>query len=139
MQTDETDRQTDYLNPNQTPQVFHLRNNHFVNVQATYYIRLSASTAIGQVEAACRDRRTEGASFVVTYVLDVRCVVFVKGLGETYMTLHRRVLLVASSRVGSQAYCTEKKHETTITQLLDLVNTAHTYYTNIDVALLLLL
>ena len=39
-------------------------------------------------------RRTERASFVVTYVLDVRCVVYVKGLGETYMTLARRLLLL---------------------------------------------
>ena len=63
-------------------------------MQATnrYYIRLRASTAVGQVEAACRGRRTQGASFVVTYVLGVRCVVYVKGLGETYMTLDRRVL-----------------------------------------------
>ena len=46
---------------------------------------------------------------------------------------------LAGSRVGFQAYCTEKKeHETTITRLLDLVNTAHTYYTNTAVVLLLL-
>ena len=39
-------------------------------------------------------RRTEGASFVVTYVLSVRYMVYVKRLGETYMTLDRRLLLL---------------------------------------------
>ena len=39
-------------------------------------------------------RRTEGARFVIMYVLGVRCVVYVKGLGETYTTLDRRVLLL---------------------------------------------
>ena len=36
----------------------------------------------------------EGASFVVTYVLNVRCVVYVKGLGESYMTFDRSFLLL---------------------------------------------
>ena len=31
---------------------------------------------------------------MVMYVLGVRCLVYVKGLGETYMTLDRRVLLL---------------------------------------------
>ena len=39
-------------------------------------------------------RRTEGGTFVVTYVLSVRCVVYVKGLGEAYMALDSRSLLL---------------------------------------------
>ena len=39
-------------------------------------------------------RRTKETNFVVTYVLGVRCVVYIKGLRETYMTLNRRLLLL---------------------------------------------
>ena len=39
-------------------------------------------------------RRTERPSFVAKYVLGMRCVVYVKGLGETYTTLDRRLLLL---------------------------------------------
>ena len=68
-------------------------------LHGTYYLvcTVRVSTAIGQVEAACRGRRTEGASFVDTFVLSGRCELYVKGLGKTYMTIDRRVFLLAAT------------------------------------------
>ena len=71
-------------------------NNDFVNVHVSYFYTVEGIyTATGQVEAAREGIRADGARcFVVTYVLGVKCVVYVKGLGETYLTLHKRVMLL---------------------------------------------